>query len=194
MTQISIAVVYHSGYGHTARQAEAVAEGVTGVTGATAILVPVDKIDEHWDALAKADGIVFGSPTYMGGVSAPFKTFMDASSKVWYARGWTGKVAAGFTNSASQSGDKLNTLIQLAIFAAQHGMLWVSLDLLPGNNNSKGSVDDLNRLGGFLGALAQSNADQGPEHGPLPSDLKTAAHLGARVATTALRLARGKAE
>lgn len=194
MAHISIAVVYHSGFGHTARQAEAVAEGVTGVAGATATLIPVDKIDEHWDTLAQADGIIFGSPTYMGGVSAPFKTFMDASSKVWYARGWANKVAAGFTNSASQSGDKLNTLIQLTIFAAQHGMLWVGLDLLPGNNNSKGSVDDLNRLGGFLGALAQSNADQGPEHGPLPSDLKTAAHLGARVATTTLQLARGKAE
>jgi multimeric flavodoxin WrbA len=97
-------------------------------------------------------------------------------------------VAAGFTNSASQSGDKLSTLIQLAVFAAQHGMIWVGLDLLPGNNNSKGSVNDLNRLGGFLGAMAQSNADEGPDKGPIPSDLLTAERLGERVATVAQRL------
>jgi NAD(P)H dehydrogenase (quinone) len=128
----------------------------------------------------------------MGGVSAPFKAFMDASSKTWYERKWADKVAAGFTNSASQSGDKLATLIQLAIFAAQHGMHWVSLNLLPGNNNSNGSVEDLNRLGSFLGAMAQSNADQGPEAGPISSDLRTAELLGARVATIAAQLVRGR--
>jgi len=187
---VDIAIVYHSGYGHTARQAQAVADGVEGVADAKAILIPVDKIEEHWATLETADGIVFGSPTYMGSVSGPFKTFMDASSKPWYARAWKDKVAAGFTNSASQSGDKLNTLIQLAIFAAQHGMVWVGLDTLPGNNNSKGSVEDLNRLGSFLGAMAQSNADQGADVAPPEADLRTAAVLGARVAATALRFAR----
>lgn len=177
-----VAVVYHSGYGHTAEQAKAVVRGVESVAGTNAVLIAVEQVDEHWTTLEAADAIIFGSPTYMGSASAQFKTFMDASSKAWYGRVWKDKIAAGFTNSASQSGDKLNTLIQLAIFAAQHGMIWVGLDLLPGNNNSQGSVNDLNRLGGFLGALAQSNADQGPEAGPIASDLKTAEHLGARVA------------
>jgi multimeric flavodoxin WrbA len=184
---VQIAVVYHSGYGHTAKQAAAVAAGVDSVEGAKAQLISVDQIEEHWASLEAADGIVFGSPTYMGGVSAPFKTFMDASSKPWYARAWKDKIAAGFTNSASQSGDKLSTLIQLAVFAAQHGMIWVGLDILPGNNNSKGSVEDLNRLGSFLGAMAQSNADQPAELVPPPADLKTAEVLGARVAETAKR-------
>jgi multimeric flavodoxin WrbA len=123
----------------------------------------------------------------MGSVSAPFKKLMYESSKPWYERKWKDKIAAGFTNSASQSGDKLNTLQTLAIFAAQHGMIWVGLDLLPGNNNSKGSVDDLNRLGSYLGAMAQSNADQGPDQGPIASDLKTAEYLGKRVATLTSR-------
>jgi multimeric flavodoxin WrbA len=117
---------------------------------------------------------------------------MEASSEKWYVREWKDKIAAGFTTSASQSGDKLNTLIQLAVFAAQHGMIWVGQDLLPGNNNSKGSVNDLNRLGGFLGAMAQANADQGPEFGPIPSDLLTAEHLGERVATIAKRFSASK--
>lgn len=188
-----IAIVYHSGYGHTAKQAQAVAQGVDGVAGAQAQLVSVDQIEAHWATLEQADAIVFGSPTYMGGVSAPFKAFMDASSKPWYARAWKDKVAAGFTNSASQSGDKLNTLIQLSVFAAQHGMIWVGLDLLPGNNNSQGSVEDLNRLGSFLGAMAQSNADQGAEVVPPASDLRTASHLGARVAETTKRFVAAKA-
>ena len=102
------------------------------------------------------------------------------------------KVAAGFTTSASQSGDKLATLLQLMVYANQHAMIWVGLDLMPGNNNSKGSVDDLNRLGSFSGAMAQANADQGAD-AMLESDLRTAARLGARVAETAQALQRGRA-
>ena len=182
-----IAIVYHSGFGHTAKQAEAVARGALSIPGTDAVLIKVEDVDSHWTTLEKADAIVFGAPTYMGSASGKFKEFADKSSKVWAAQGWKNKLAAGFTNSASQSGDKLSTLQQLAILAAQHGMVWVGLDIMPGNNNSKGSVDDLNRLGSFLGAMAQSNADQGPEHGPSTSDLKTAEHLGKRVAMAAVR-------
>ncbi|ARJ66814.1 NADPH-dependent FMN reductase [Magnetospirillum sp. ME-1] len=182
----SIAIVFHSGYGHTKVIAEAVAEGAAQVAGAEVHLIPADEAEAKAAVLDAADAIVFGSPTYMGSVSARFKEFMEWSSKTWYGRGWTDKVAAGFTVSASQSGDKLNALIQLSIFAAQHGMVWVGLDLLPGNNNSKGSVEDLNRLGSFLGAMAQANADQGPE-GVTEADRKTAAHLGKRVAEAAAR-------
>jgi NAD(P)H dehydrogenase (quinone) len=178
-----VAIVYHSGYGHTQRQAEAVADGIVRVAGAKPVLIPVAEAEARIAELNAADAIVFGSPTYMGSVSGPFKTWMDSTSKVWGQ--WNGKLAAGFTNSASQSGDKLNTLMQISVFAAQHGMIWVSLGLMPGNNNSKGSVNDLNRLGSFLGAMAQSNADQGPEHGPIASDLETAKYLGQRVAETA---------
>lgn len=188
----SIAVVYHSGYGHTKKQAEAVAAGAESVAGAKVLLLPVDEAEGRIEALNAADAIIFGAPTYMGSVSGPYKTWMDSTSKVWGK--WNGKLAAGFTNSASQSGDKLNSLVQLAIFAAQHGMLWVSLGLMPGNNNSKGSTADINRLGSFLGAMAQSNADQGPEHGPIASDLETAKILGRRVAEQAALLAAAKRE
>lgn len=189
---IKIAVVYHSGYGHTAKQAEAVHAGAASVAGTRITLVPVEKAEQHWGDLEAADAIVFGSPTYMGSVSAPFKTFMDASAATWAGQKWKDKLAAGFTNSASQSGDKLNTLIQLVVFAAQHGMHWVNLGLLPGNNSSKGSAEDLNRLGGFLGAMAQSNADVGADVAPPAADLRTAGELGRRVAETAMVFARGR--
>lgn len=187
-----IAIAYHSGYGHTKRQAEAVHAGAAAVAGVEATLYPVDALDEaQWAALDAADAIIFGAPTYMGSASAKFKGFMDESSKRWFTQAWKDKVAAGFTTSSSQSGDKLNTLMQLFVFANQHSMLWVGLGLMPGNNSSKGSVDDLNRLGGFIGAMAQANADQGAET-MRESDLKTAAHLGARVAEATLALIRGR--
>lgn len=185
-----IAIVFHSGFGHTARQAQAVLEGARREAGTEAKLYPVHEIgDTQWAELAAADAIVFGAPTYMGSVSAPFKDFMDKSSKVWFGQGWKDKLAAGFTNSASQSGDKLNSLVQLMIFANQHAMIWVGLGLMPGNNNSKGSVDDLNRLGSFSGAMAQSNNDQGAD-AMRESDLETARLLGARVARQAKRFAK----
>lgn len=183
-----VAVVYHSGYGHTAEVAKAVARGAAGIAGINAQLISVSDIDRHWQDLDAADAIIFGTPTYMGGVSAPFKAFMDASSKVWMAQGWKDKIAAGFTHSASQGGDKFNTVTQLFTLAMQHGMIWIGLGLLPGNNSSKGSVNDLNRLGSSTGSLTQSNADQGSEAIP-GSDLKTAEHLGRRVALITLQFA-----
>lgn len=181
-----VAVVYHSGFGHTEVQAKAVAEGVARA-GVQADLVSVEQAEEHWETLAAADAIIFGSPTYMGSVSAQFKGFMDASSKVWFSQGWKDKLAAGFTNSASMSGDKLNTLQQLSVFAAQHGMIWVGLGLMPGANTSESDPDSVNRIGSYLGAMAQSNADQGADAVPPESDRETARLLGERVAQAALR-------
>jgi NAD(P)H dehydrogenase (quinone) len=193
MSNVCVAIVYHSGYGHTARQAEAVKDGVEQVEGAEALLLTVEEVQTRWNDLACAAAIVFGAPTYMAGASAQFKAFMDASSSNVMARGylWKDKIAAGFTNSGARSGDKLSTLIQIVLFAAQHGMHWVNLDLPPANNSTTGSEQDLNRLGFWLGAGAQSNADEGPELAPPESDLATARYLGRRVAKVTLQLVRG---
>lgn len=190
---VKTCVVYHSGFGHTAKQAEAVLQGMQNVDSVEADLVPVDDLADEkspaWETLDGADAIVFGCPTYMGSVSAGLKTFMEATSGRWMERKWADKLAAGFTNSGSQNGDKQNTLIDIASFAAQHGMVWINLNLMPGNNNSGGSVEDLNRLGSFLGAMAQSNVDEGPDKAPTKADLETAKKLGERVANCAKRWA-----
>lgn len=193
---VIVAIAYHSGYGHTARQAEAVAAGVESVPGARAETRNIAMLDDRlWATLAQADAVIFGSPTYMGSPSAVFQTFAEASSKVWSELGWKDKIAAGFTNSAGVNGDKLNTLISFAVLAAQHGMHWVNLGLPPGwLFRSKGSADDLNRLGGFVGAMAHSPSDAGPDVAPSESDLRTASHLGRRVAELAIQVARGRRE
>jgi len=181
-----IAVVYHSGYGHTQAVAEAVARGAEGVAGVTVNLIPVAEAEAREAELDGADAIIFGSPTYMGGVSAEFARFKDWTSKRWMTRAWQDKLAAGFTVSASWGGDKQNTLNQLLTLAAQHGMVWIGLGLAPGNNHSKGSIDDLNRTGASLGVMAQANADQGVE-GIGESEFRTAQALGKRVAEAARR-------
>jgi multimeric flavodoxin WrbA len=181
-----IAVVYHSGYGHTKAVAEAVAKGAGSVPGVTVNLIPVADVEAREAELDAADAIIFGSPTYMGGVSAEFARFKDWTAKRWMARTWQDKLAAGFTVSASWGGDKQNTIYQLLTLAQQHGMVWVGLGLAPGNNHSKGSTDDLNRTGASLGVMAQANADQGNE-GIGASEFRTAQALGKRVAEAARR-------
>jgi NAD(P)H dehydrogenase (quinone) len=168
----NVAVVYHSGYGHT----EHVAKGAASVPGVTARLYRADELLSPdagpWTELAAADAIIFGAPTYMGSASAPMKQFMDASSKVWFTQGWKNKIAAGFTNS---------------VFAAQQGMIWTGTGLMPGNNSSAGSPEDINRVGSFLGLMTQANADQGPDVAPPKSDRRTAELFGHRVAEIAVR-------
>ena len=178
-----VSIVYHSGYGHTKVIAEAVGRGVLQVAGAELNLVPVEQVDQQWEALAASDAIIFGSPTYMGSVSGPFKAFMDASAKVWFEQKWKDKLAAGFTNSGGMSGDKLNTLQTLAIFGAQHGMIWVGQAeaVVPGG---------VNRLSSYLGVMAQSD-NVPPEQQPGPADQATGEAFGRRVATAAGRWLKG---
>ncbi|MFF4660076.1 flavodoxin family protein [Streptomyces sp. NPDC001381] len=184
MTTPVVSIAYHSGYGHTVVLAEAVRAGAVQA-GAEVHLVKVDEITEdQWTVLDGSDAIVFGSPTYMGTASGAFHAFAEATSARWATQAWKDKLAAGFTNSGSKSGDKLHTLQFFQILAAQLGMHWVNLGLLPGWNSSTASEDDLNRLGVFLGAAAQTNVDEGAE-AVHKADVATAEHLGRRVAETA---------
>lgn len=183
-------VVYHSGYGHTRKQAEAVQQGAAGVAGATAELVEISAEGQlpegGWEKLEAADAIIFGSPTYMGGPSWQFKRFADASSKPWFGSKWKNKVAAGFTNSASMNGDKLSTLHYMITLAMQQSMVWVGTGMMPANSKAA-TRNDVNWLGSFAGAMAQSPSDSSPEEGPPPGDLETARLFGARVAEAAAR-------
>ncbi|ACB62743.1 MULTISPECIES: flavodoxin family protein [Burkholderia] len=182
----NIVIVYHSGYGHTQKLAEAVHAGAQDA-GATARLIAVGELDDAgWAALDAADAIVFGAPTYMGGPSAQFKQFADATSKPWFTQKWKDKIAAGFTNSATMNGDKFSTIQYFVTLAMQHGMVWVGTGMMPANSKAA-TRNDINYVGGFTGLLAQSPADATPDEGPLPGDLETAKAFGARVADAAAR-------
>jgi NAD(P)H dehydrogenase (quinone) len=122
----------------------------------------------------------------MGNTAWQFKKFADASSKKWFTRAWQDKIAAGFTNSASLNGDKGTTISSLITFALQHSMIWVGAGQLASNTKAA-QRNDVNWLGSFSGAIAQSPADSSPDEGPLPGDLETARLFGRRVADVAGR-------
>ena len=184
MTQIVI--VYHSGYGHTQRLAQAVAEG------AHAQLIAIDADgnlpEGGWEALADAGTIIFGTPTYMGGPSWQFKKFADASSRPWFAQAWKDKLFAGFTNSAATNGDKQVTLDYPFHLAMQHGGLWVGNGMMPANRKAA-TRNDVNWIGAYSGAMAQSPSDASAGD-MLPGDLETGRQFGQRVAAAAQRWSR----
>jgi multimeric flavodoxin WrbA len=173
-----VVVVYHSGYGHTERVADFVAQGAN----AQKVVIDADgNVDEAgWQALNGANAIIFGSPTYMGMVSWQFKKFADATSKQWFASAWRDKVAGGFTISASPSGDKLSTIQYFITLSMQQGMIWVGQPSL-----NDGTV---NRLGSNSGVMAQVGPTSPAADIP-QGDLDTAKAYGARVAQIAAKLA-----
>jgi len=179
------AVVFHSGYGHTLRMAQAVAEG------AGAELVAIDGEGNlpagSWDTLNAADAIIMGSPTYMGSVSWQFKKFADTSSKPWFSQAWKDKNFAGFTNSATMNGDKHSTLHYLITLAMQHSGIWVGTGMMPSNTKAA-QRNDVNYVGSSSGAMAQSPSDSSPNE-MLPGDLETARLFGQRVAKVSAQFA-----
>lgn len=190
----SIAIVYHSGYGHTEKVAESIARGVIS-TGAQAHVLHVERLtDADWKTLDAADAIIFGSPTYMSGVSGPFKMFLDKAGSRWLKQAWKDKLAAGFTNSGSLCGDKLCTLQQLMHNALQHGMIWVGqAEMPPQSKGTEGpSINSVNRLGSAAGLMTQSNNDS-PEITPPAGDHETARLFGIRVAAITIQFMRGRA-
>lgn len=185
-----IAIVYHSGYGHTVKVAEAIAEGAKNA-GASVKVIKADTItDAEWNDLDASDAIVFGAPTYMGSVSGPFKVFMDATSKKWAELKWKDKVAAGFTNSASYSGDKQGSIQQLFTLAMQHRMIWVGQgeDAPTFDANDLPDQDKINRLGSWTGLMTQANHKSPAEAAPGPGDLETAKRFGKRIAAITAQL------
>lgn len=179
-----IVIVYHSGYGHTAKIAEAVASTSGGEL--LAIDAEGNLPEGGWDKLAAATTVVFGSPTYMGSVSWQFKKFADASSKPWFGQAWKNKLAAGFTNSATMNGDKLSTLHYFFTLSQQHSMLWVGTGLMP-NNSKAATRDDINYVGSFSGLMTATPSDASAAE-MVPGDIATAKAFGSRIAEVTTRL------
>ncbi len=185
-----IVIPYYSASGHTKKLAEIILEGVKEIYS-DALLINVERMDEYcWQRLRDADGVIFGSPTFMGGVAGQYKIFLDELS---YKGFWTGeklvdKMAAGFTVATYPSGDKLNTLIQFTITAAQYGMIWVGCDGV--GKQVSPSSDNPNPWGSWLGVMATSIKDKTRLIGE--EDIKTAYHFGIRFSKAVNRWKSGR--
>jgi multimeric flavodoxin WrbA len=180
-----IVIVYHSGYGHTKKVAEAVAAGSGG--SLLAIDAEGNLPEGGWEQLAAATTIVFGSPTYMGGPSWQFKKFADASSKPWFMKVWRDKLAAGFSNSATLNGDKFSTITYFFTLSQQHGMLWVGSGMHPSNAKAN-TRDDINNLGGYAGLITATPSDASVDE-MVPGDIATAKAFGQRIAEATAKFA-----
>ncbi|WP_439533926.1 flavodoxin family protein [Polymorphobacter sp.] len=190
---LNVAIVYHSAFkGNIKRLATRIGVGAAKVDGAEVRLIPVEEVDDNWNYLHECHAMILGSPTYVGSLSAAFKTFIEQlAGEVWLERKWLNKVSGGFTCSAGRSGDKFNCLLDLLVFATQMGMVWVPMPMTGGNYSSTGSENDLNRMAGYLGVMAQANIDEPAELAPPESDLMTAEIYGEHIARVAAAMAAG---
>lgn len=173
-----IAIVYHSAHGHTAHLAQYIAEGARSVSDIDAQLLRAEDLVKTPESLLRYDGLVLGSPTYLGGVSAPLKALMDATGRLWSKQQLRGRMAAGFTVSSLPSGDKQSTLLSMFVFAMQHGMLWMGNPILPEQHAGVPEDEAANRLGSWTGLMAQAGHHSAPDAFSR-GDLKTA-HLFGR--------------
>lgn len=183
----TIAVIFHSAHGHTEHIARHVAEGAKGVADTEVHLLKAESLTASPSELTRYDGYILGSPTYLGSVSGPFKTFMDATGGLWRTHQLKGKLAAGFTVSSLPSGDKQSTLVSMFVFCMQHGMLWVGNPILPEQLSGVPYDEAANRLGSWSGLMAQAGHSATADSF-VPGDIKTARMFGKNFSETIHRV------
>ena len=177
----NLAVIYHSAHGNTERIAQFIVQGAAGVTSVRTELLQAEELVSSPERLLRFDGFIFGSPTYLGGVSGQFKSFMDATGRLWKTHALKGKLASGFTVSALPSGDKQSTLLSMFVFAMQHGMFWVGNAILPEQHSGVPFDEAANRLGSWSGLMAQAGHSAAAT-ALAPGDIKTARMFGMNIA------------
>lgn len=182
-----IAVVYHSGHGHTEHIAKCVVSGARGVTDIQVDLLKAEALDGNAEQLLGYEGILWGSPTYLGGVSGVFKHFMDSTGGMWRKQSLKGKLAAGFTVSSLPAGDKQSTLLSMFVFSMQHGMIWVGNPILPEQHQGVPYAEATNRLGSWSGLMAQAGHSAAADAFDA-GDIKTAKLFGETFAITLQRI------
>jgi NAD(P)H dehydrogenase (quinone) len=192
MHRAKIAVVYHSVTGLTHQLAKHIVMGANSIATVDTVTLQIkeeDLIESRYSqkkllALNSVNAIIFGSPTYMGSVSAQFKSFADASSEIWQHKSWKNKLATGFSIGGSMSGEQQVTMQYFQTLALQHGMLWLGMDAH--RNEQHPLFGQLNRSGASSGLIAHSTNDQLHQ-----TELNSARYLGYRVAVMVERLSEG---
>jgi len=197
MSDTSILIVCDTNGGNTYRMARRIARGVESVAGAEAVLRAVPKVGARTEPrledvpetgapyvepseLAACDGLIIGSPTHFGIMSASLKHFLDGTTGQWFGGDLAGKPAAAFTSTGSLHGGNEATLLTMLIPLLHHGMLVCGLPY------SHPGLMKTTRGGTPYGASHVSG-----ESGDAPleeTEAELCALLGRRVATFATRL------
>jgi NAD(P)H dehydrogenase (quinone) len=145
MENLRVSVIFHSIFGHIYQLALAEAEGAREVEGVDVKIyqveellppsiieamhateakkkfahVPVAKIDD----LSEADGIIFGTPTRFGMMSAQMKEFLDSTGPLFAKGTLAGKVGSVFTSTQTQHGGQESTILSFHTVLLHHGMI-----------------------------------------------------------------------
>jgi NAD(P)H dehydrogenase (quinone) len=202
---MKILVVYYSMYGHILQMARAVAEGAGAVAGTEVILRRVEEFPSVRDKiqaslhgrlveeqqkdipvctledLEAADGIIFGTPTRYGNMTAQMKALFDATVGLWAKGALEGKPAGVFTSTATTHGGQETTLLTMMVPILHLGMIIVGVPYsVPGMSHTEA------RGGTPYGASTIAGGRN--ELSPAPEDLNIARALGRRVAEVTRKL------
>jgi NAD(P)H dehydrogenase (quinone) len=206
---MKVLVVYHTVYGHVQALANAVVEGAKEVEGVEVVLRRVREFPENVqymqkengyayqvyqaqqsipectvDDLREADGVLFGSPTRYGNMTAQMKALIDSTAQLWLNGSMEGKPAGVFTSTASTHGGQETTLVTMMIPLLHLGMMILGVPYsLPGmiHTDARGGTPyGATTIAGPTGQLQ-----------PTADDLAIAKAQGKRVAEMALTV-RGK--
>ena len=202
---MKLLVVYYSLYGHVLQLARAVEEGAKSVAGVEVVLRRVAEFDEvirktadnqhlvnvreqqanipvcTLDDLREADGVMFGSPTRYGNMTAQMKQLIDSTASLWLKGEMEGKPAGVFTSTATTHGGQETTLLTMMVPLVHLGMVIVGVPY-----SVEGMIHTEARGGTPYGAT--TIAGTRGELQPSKEDLAIARVLGQRVATITKKL------
>ena len=192
-----ILVIYYSRNGATEALAREVCNGVDAVPGMSSRLRTVPRISAVTEAaedsvpvsgppyaspsdLVECAGVIMGSPTNFGNMSASLKHFLDGTVSEWFKGSAVGKPAGVFASTSSLHGGQETTLMTMALPLLHHGMLLVGL---PYTETELATTT----TGGTPYGATHVSWNRTPD--PLSDDEKKLARaLGRRVAEVASRL------
>lgn len=155
-------ILIHSLWGHIYRMAQAVAEGAKEIEGMDVEIKRVpetlspdiiammgateaQKAMEHipvanLEDLEEADGIIFGTGTRFGNMSAQMKAFLDSTGGLWAKGALVGKVGSVFTSSGTQHGGQESTLLTFHPVLLHHGMVIAGLHYAFGGQTTMSEI------------------------------------------------------
>ena len=137
-------VLYYSMYGHIETMSAAIAEGARSVEGVEVTLkrvpetMPPEVAEKYGAKLDQAapvaspkelgdyDGIIFGTPTRFGNMTAQMRNFLDQTGSLWVGGALVGKVASVFTSTGTGGGNE-STILTFIPTLLHHGMIYVGL-------------------------------------------------------------------
>jgi NAD(P)H dehydrogenase (quinone) len=195
-----ILVLYYSSYGHIAKMADAVAEGVRQAghecdvrrvpetappevaQAAGFIADDTHPLVDGINSLAEYDGLIIGAPTRFGRMPSQMGAFLDQAGGLWYTDALVGKAAAAFTSTAAQHGGQETTLFSIITNLLHFGCTVVGLDY--GFKGQNGVQEVMGNSPYGASTIANNDGSR------LPSgiELDGARYLGRRVAETAAKL------